>query len=163
MPLVGTHIAVTAAVLAAVRKFLRIRFSDRLLLLGAAMGLLPDLDIPAALLPNWILGTSFYFHKAYTHAFIIPLLLFLAAISVKHFKKEKLATVMLVAAAAWFVHLLLDCRLAMGSPPTWIPAAWPVGFCREFPKLDTLIGLDAAMMLLFTIYVAYQSGKGKKS
>ncbi len=153
------HIAVTAAVLAAMRKFLRIRFSNKVLLFGAAMGLLPDLDIPAALLPNWIFGTSFYFHKTYTHAFIIPLLLFLAAIAVKYFRKERLATVVLVTAVAWFVHLLLDCRLATGSSPTWIPAMGPVGFCRAFPRLDVLVILDALMILLFVLYIAYKSGR----
>lgn len=157
MPLAGTHIVITAAVLAAVRRLLKVRFGNGLLLVGAAMGLLPDLDIPAALAINWIFGTSFYFHKTYTHAVIIPLLLFLSAIAVKHFRKKRLAAVMLVAAVAWFIHVLLDCHLATGSPPTWIPAMGQVGFCREFPRLDILVMLDALMILLFTLYLAYKS------
>ncbi len=159
MPLAGTHIAVTAAVLAAVRKFLKIRFSNPLLLVGAAIGLAPDLDIPVALAINWIFGTSFYFHKIYTHAFTIPLLLFVAAMALKYLRKEKFAVVTLVAAVAWLVHLMLDCYLAVGSPPTWIPAIWQVGFCREFPNLDVLVLIDAAMILLFTLYLAYKSGR----
>ncbi len=159
MPLAGTHIAATAAVLAAVRKFLRIRFSDSALMLGAAFGLLPDLDIPAAMAINWIFGTSFYFHKIYTHAVIIPALLFLAAISLKFFRKGKAAVVTLAAAVAWFVHLMLDCYIATGSSPTWIPAMGTVGFCREFPRLDILVLLDALMILLFTLYLAYRSGR----
>ncbi len=159
MPLAGTHIAVTAAVLAAVRKFLRINFSNSMLMLGAAFGLLPDLDIPAAMVINLVFGTSFYFHKIYTHAVIIPVLLFLAAIALKCFGKGKAAVVTLVAAVAWLVHLMLDCYLATGSSPTWIPAMGTVGFCREFPRLDILVGVDALAILLFTIYLAYQSGK----
>ncbi len=159
MPLAGTHIAVTAAVLAAARKFLRIRFSDSLLMLGAAFGLLPDLDIPAAMAINLVFGTSLYFHKTYTHALIIPLLLFSVAIALKYFRKGKAATITLIAAVAWFVHLLLDCHLAVGSPPTWIPVTGPVGFCREFTRLDILVLLDALMILLFTLYLAYKRGR----
>ena len=159
MPLAGTHIAVTAAVLAAVRKFLRIRFSDSILMLGAAFGLLPDLDIPAAIAINLAFGTSLYFHKIYTHAAIIPMLLFLAAIAMKYFGKGKTSVVMLVAAVAWFVHLLLDCHLATGSSPVWIPAMGPIGFCREVTRLDILVLLDALMILLFTLYIAYMSNQ----
>lgn len=159
MPLAGTHIAITAAVLAAVRKFLKIRFSNTLLLAGAAIGLAPDLDIPAALFLNAVFGTSFYFHKTYTHAFIIPLLLFAAAMALKYFRKAKAATITLIAAVAWLVHLLLDCHLATGSSPTWIPGMGQVGFCREFPRLDILVILDASTILLFTIYLAYKSGR----
>ncbi len=157
MPLAGTHITVTAAVIAAVRKFLKVRFCNRVLLLGAAVGLMPDLDIPAAMIINSFFGTNFYFHKLYTHAAIIPLLLFLAAIALKHFRKGKAAVLTLAAAVAWLVHLMLDCYLAIGSSPTWIPAMGPIGFCREFPSLDTLVLIDAAAILLFTLYLAYKS------
>ncbi len=159
MPLAGTHIAITAAVLAAARKFLKIKLSNRLLLLGAAMGLLPDLDIPAAMAINWVFGTSLYFHKTYTHAFIIPLLLFPAAMALKHLRKAKAATLTLIAAVAWFVHLMLDCRLAAGAPPTWLPAMGPVGFCTEFPSTATLVLIDSGAILLFALYLAYRSGK----
>lgn len=159
MPLAGTHIAITAAVLAAIRKFLKVKFSDRTLLLGAAMGLLPDLDIPAALFLNAVFGTSFYFHKTYTHTFIIPLLLFAAAMALKYLRKGKAAILTLIAATAWLVHLPLDCYLAVGSPPTWIPAMGQAAFCREFPRTDILVLLDASMILLFTIYLAYKSGR----
>lgn len=159
MPLAGIHIVTTAAALAAVRKFLRIRFSNRLLLLGAAMGLLPDLDIPAAMVPNWIFGTEFYFHKIYTHAFIIPLLLFPAAMALKYFGKGKAAVATLAAAIAWLVHLMLDCYLATGDSPTWLPAMWTARFCREFPRLDLLVGFDALVILFFALYLAYRSGR----
>ena len=108
MPLAGTHIVITIAVLAAVRKFLKIKFSNRLLLLGGLIGLLPDIDMPLALAINRIFGTSVYFHKIYTHALLIPLVLYLTALTVKKFN-VKAATAILIAAVAWLVHVILDC------------------------------------------------------
>jgi len=156
MPLAGAHIVITIVALAAIRKFLNIRLSNRIILLGGIIGLLPDLDIPLAIVLNLIFGTSFYFHKIYTHALIIPLLLYLASVIVKK-SNEKASVMILVAAIAWFMHLLLDCYFFLGLTPTILPGIGQLGFCRELLSFDATVYFDAIAISLFVIYLAYKS------
>ncbi|MBS3132941.1 metal-dependent hydrolase [Candidatus Woesearchaeota archaeon] len=158
MPLAGTHIVITIAVLAAVRKFLKIKFSNRLLLLGGLIGLLPDIDMPLALAINRIFGTSVYFHKIYTHALLIPLVLYLTALTVKKFN-VKAATAILIAAVAWLVHVILDCYSTFGLAPSLVPNWNGFGFCAGFLSPEGLMQFDGAVLFLFLLYLAYKSGK----
>jgi hypothetical protein len=155
MPLAGAHVVLTIGLLAFVRKFLKIKFNNRLLLLGGALGLLPDLDIPIALAINFVFGTNFYFHKIYTHAFIIPLALFLIALVMK--KTSKFSVIIFITALAWLTHLVLDCYLALGQAPSILPAEPGIGVCRELLSLDMIMNLDAALIVLAVLYLAYKT------
>ena len=157
MPLAGAHIAVTIAVLAAVRKFLKIRFSGRMLLLGGVLGLVPDIDIPLAMIANRVFGTSLYFHKIYTHALAIPAAIFAAAIAAKHFRKEKAAVTLLMAAIAWIVHIILDCQFTVGLSPSLLPGGKGMAFCTGLLGIDRLMQADAVAISLLVIYLAYKS------
>jgi len=156
MPLAGAHIVITIVALAAIRKFLNIKFSNRILLLGGILGMLPDLDIPIAFVLNGFFGTSFYFHKFYTHALIIPVLLYLASVVVKKFN-EKAAVIILLSAITWFIHLVLDCTFLIGMRPTVFPGAISWGFCRETLNVFEIMSLDAIIIAFFVLYLAYKS------
>jgi len=156
MPLAGVHSVITIAALAAIRKFLKIKFSNRILLLGGILGLLPDVDIPIAIVLNWIFGTSFYFHKTYTHALIIPVLLYLASVVIKKFN-EKAAVIILLSAIAWFMHLVLDCTFLFGLPPSMLPGAIGWGFCRESLNVIGIMSMDAIIIAFFILYLAYKN------
>ena len=52
MPLAGAHVVITIVALAAIRKFLKLKFSNRILLLGGVLGLLADADIPIAIVED---------------------------------------------------------------------------------------------------------------
>jgi len=159
MPFAGAHVIIVIAVLAVLRKFLKLKISNRLLLFGGVLGLLPDIDIPIALGINWIFGTSLYFHKIYTHAVIIPLLLFLIAIIMKKF--SRFSTIIFITAIAWFVHLVLDCYFAIGKAPSFLPGGPGLGFCNELLSLSALLNADAIVIVLGVLYLAYRSGKKK--
>ena len=146
--------------LLAARKFLGLKFSDRIFLIGALIGMLPDIDIPAAWVINWIFGTQFYFHKIYTHALVIPLLLFATAMMAKRYS-EKTATAILVAAIAWLTHVVADCYLSVGMNPTLLPAGQEIMLCRNFLDLNMLVNIDAASIFLFVAYLAWKNKNDK--
>lgn len=157
MPLAGTHIVTTMLVLAGIRKYLKIKFSNRLLLFGGVLGLLPDIDIPIAIAINFISGTNFYFHKFYTHALIIPIILFVISILMKYFN-PKIATVVLISSIGWAMHITLDCYLAVGIQPSIFPGfIWPIGICTEIVNLENLVIIDAVFVTAFVLYLAYKT------
>jgi len=157
MPLAAFHAIITIVILAAIRKFLRINFSNRLLLFGGILGLLPDLDIPIALAVNWVLGTGLYLHKVYANALIIPLLIFITAIILKYYNYGKQSVIVLVVAVSYFFHIVLDCFFSLGLTANLLPGGEMLGMCRNIADKETLIIIDALFLGMFLIYLAYKA------
>ena len=159
MPLAGFHAVFTIIILASIRKFLKIKFSNKMLLFGGILGLLPDLDIPLALALNWIFGTNVYFHKIYANALVIPLALFAIAIVLKYKNHEKSAVFVLLSSVSYFVHILLDCFFSRGLTANIIPGGEMLSVCRNIASKETLIYADAIFIGVFLLYLAYKAPK----
>jgi hypothetical protein len=170
MPLAATHIIITLAVVEGLRRIFR--FPKRFVLLGGIFGLLPDLDIPAALVLNLVTGGNYYFHKTYTHSFALALLFFVAAAITStlrfqqlHLGKLIVSKITLVAGlglagVGWVMHNILDCWLSIGTVPSWLPGSTErIGFCRSLLTQEQLIYLDGLLVSLGFMYFMSRSWK----
>ncbi|MBM3230000.1 hypothetical protein FJZ26_06215, partial [Candidatus Parvarchaeota archaeon] len=71
MPYAVTHVILTIVAADLYRDyFARRKFSTWYVLIAGIAGLLPDMDLPASWFANLFLGTSYNFHRLYTHSLL---------------------------------------------------------------------------------------------
>ncbi|MFH1409295.1 MAG: metal-dependent hydrolase [Nanoarchaeota archaeon] len=131
MPTAVTHVLLTIISVDIYRDYFykhKDLISLKMLLWAGIIGLMPDIDIPIYWLLNNVLKLSVpWFHRAFSHTFLIPLLLVILAFVFR--EKHRTSIMFAIASFAWTGHLLLDMIFA-----GYAPIFWP------FSKVE--IGLD---------------------
>lgn len=168
MPYAVAHVILTIVIADIYRDyFAKKRFPMIYVLIAGIAGLVPDLDIPASWIFNFIFGTDYNFHRIYTHSLFYSIVFFLAAMMASFFAKEKYkflklnvpkpAVVMLFLAISfgWFMHITLDCALASDGYLNLIPSV-PLNFCPHPWGNNALAGLDAIILILWLVHEQYK-------
>lgn len=116
MPLPIAHGLIGASVIAATRNCTSLRLEGHALLLGATLGILPDVDVFFAL----VLGLGDRWHASFTHSILFALAVGWGA---AHFMGRSNFREILLYAIVVFSHALLDIL----TRKTWSGAAllWP--------------------------------------
>ena len=158
MPYAVTHVILTIIIADMYRDYVaKKKFSMWYVLIAGIAGLLPDADIPLSF------GTSYNFHRLFTHSMLWFILIFLAGLAFFMIKKQeykvfrwivpKNAIVMFFMAVAfgWFMHILLDCSISADGYLNIIPTV-PLWFCpAPFPG-DVAAGIDAIILILWLVH-----------
>jgi membrane-bound metal-dependent hydrolase YbcI (DUF457 family) len=164
MPFAVTHI-LTAIILIDLFRIYGLkkkRFPLWLVLVGGISGLLPDIDIAIAWFLEIVFNISINIHQIYTHSLIIPAALLIIALLCKHViakKQETLFHILLVVAAGWTTHVLLDGIFA--TAPLFFPFTNERFGLRLVETLFSNIqgtlymGLDAILLIFWLIYEWY--------
>jgi membrane-bound metal-dependent hydrolase YbcI (DUF457 family) len=164
MPYAVAHVIVTIVVADIYRDYIaKKKFSMWYVLIAGIAGLLPDADIPASWLFNFIFGTNYNFHRLYTHS-LAWAFLFLAIAGIfylvrkEHCRlwkwnvpKDAIVMFFLAVAFGWFMHILLDCSLAADGLLTLVPGV-PLAICPHPFGQDVLAGFDAIILLLWLVH-----------
>ncbi len=159
-----THVIVAIVIIDLYRDYIaKKKFSTWLVLIGGIAGLLPDLDVPLQWLANALVGQAITLHRVVTHSlFFVGVFLLLALPFYLHrhlelkvakwrIPYEFIAIFFTVVAFGWLTHIALDCAVASDYNLTWFPGH-PLGFCPHPFSSDTLLGLDAIILMLWLIH-----------
>jgi membrane-bound metal-dependent hydrolase YbcI (DUF457 family) len=159
-----THVIIAIVLIDLYRDYIaKKKFSTWFVLIGGIAGLLPDLDLPLQWIANAVIGETYYLHRVVTHSlFFVGMFLLLAIPFYLHRNLEMkllnwkipfefIAIFFTVVACGWLTHIALDCALAGDFSLTWFPGH-PLGFCPQPFSSDTLIGLDAVILILWLIH-----------
>ena len=125
MPYAVAHVIITIVLADIYRDYIaKKKFPMIYVLVAGIAGLLPDMDIPAGTVFNFIFKSNYNFHRVYTHSLlyaIIFLLIGFAFIALRkkehlffNFKIPNQAIVMFFFAMSfgWLMHVALDCTFA---------------------------------------------------
>ena len=115
MPLIVGHGLLGASVVAAAREPGTIRNDARFWALGAALGVLPDLD----LFFTWILELGIKWHGAFTHSFVFAIFVGWLATRLDRVRWQEFA----IYSTAVFSHALLD--MAVKKTYGGVALLWP--------------------------------------
>ena len=164
MPYAVAHVILTIVIADIYRDyFAKKKFPMVYVLIAGIAGLLPDADIPASWIFNFVFGTEYNFHRIYTHSLFYAIVFFLIAMAVSFFAKEKYkflkwnmpkrAIVMFFLAISfgWFIHIALDCTISADGYLNWIPS-FPLTFCPHPFSNDFRLGFDAIILILWLIH-----------
>ena len=164
MPYSVTHVILTIVIADIYRDyFAKKRFPMVYVLIAGVAGLMPDLDILFGWVFNFFLGTDYNFHRLYTHSLFYAIMFFAVGVLFilirkqsfyfLNFKINKIAIVMLSFAMSfgWFMHIALDCALAADGYLNLIPSI-PLTFCPHPFSNEALLGIDAAILVLWLIH-----------
>ena len=90
MPYAVAHVILTIVIADVYRDyFAKKKFPMIYVLFAGIAGLLPDMDVPAGWIFNFIFKTNYNFHRIYTHSLIYAILFFVLAIIFLMTKNEK--------------------------------------------------------------------------
>ena len=155
MPYAVAHVILTIVIADIYRDyFAKKKFPMFYVFIAGIAGLLPDMDIPIGGVINYILTTSYSFHRIYTHSLVYSIVFLLVAFLFSIIKKEnykvlkwnltKYAIVMFFIAMSfgWFMHIFLDCALAADGYLNLVPSI-PLKFCPHPFSNEALAGFDA--------------------
>ena len=133
------------------------------MLIGGIAGLLPDLDVPLQWMATRVIGETVTLHRLITHSLVFVGLFLLIAFFFHSNKRNKIilfnqkisyehiALFFVVIAAGWFTHILLDCAVAGDYRLTFFPG-YPLNFCPQPWSKDSLLSLDAIILVLWLIH-----------
>jgi len=159
-----THVIVAIVLIDLYRDYVaKKKFPMWFVLLGGIAGLLPDIDFPLQQIAGEFIGEAVTLHRIWTHS-LVCVISFLAIALFFHLQKHKkiqigkrkvsyehIALFFMVIAFGWITHLALDCSFAGDYNLTWFPG-YSFGFCPHPFSNDTLLGLDAIILLLWLIH-----------
>jgi len=151
MPTAVTHVLLTIIAVDLYRDYFykhKKVITLHMVFLGGVFGLIPDIDIPIYWLLKNVFGISVgFFHRTYTHTFLIPLALLLFA--VLFHKRHKLSIMLGIASFAVSFHIILDLVLMGYVAPFWPLSDITVGLGLldrlAWPAL--MEGIDAILLL----------------
>ena len=159
-----THVIVAIVLIDLYRDYIaKKKFSTWFVLIGGIAGLLPDLDLPIEWLASALIGDAVYLHRVVTHSlFFVGVFLLLAIPFYMHKTLEMrlfrwkipfefVAIFFTVVAFGWLTHIALDCAVAGDFSLTWFPG-YPLGFCPHPWSSNSLLGLDAIILMLWLIH-----------
>lgn len=163
MPYAVAHVILTIVIADIYRDYIaKKKFPMVYVLIAGIAGLMPDMDIPASWLFNFIFGTNYSFHRIYTHSLMYSIIFLAIAFAFLLLKKKeykifswnipKQALVMFFFALSfgWFMHLLLDCAIASDGYLNFIPS---IGLnCPSPFRNDVIAGFDAVILVLWLIH-----------
>lgn len=168
MPYAVAHVILTIVIADIYRDyFARKKFPMVYVLLAGIAGLLPDADIPFGWAYNFIFGTSYNFHRWYTHSLLYVIVFFFIAMMVSFFGKGKYrffrwnvpkqAIIMFFLAMSfgWLMHITLDCGLAADGFLNLMPSM-PLAFCPHPWSNQAILGFDAIILVLWLIHEQYR-------
>lgn len=168
MPYAVAHVILTIVIADIYRDyFSKKRFPMIYVLIAGIAGLLPDMDLPVSWAVNFFFGTSYNFHRVYTHSLIYAIIFFAVALLFILMRKEKykigklvvpkIAIVMFFLAMAfgWFMHISLDCALASDGYLNLIPSI-PLNFCPHPFNNEFLAGFDAIILVAWLVHEQYK-------
>lgn len=163
MPYAVAHVILTIVIADIYRDyFAKKKFPMVYVLIAGIAGLLPDADIPANWLFNFIFGTNYSFHRIYTHSLMYAIIflaiavtfLFLRKQEYKIFKwnvpRQAIAMVFFALSFGWFIHLLLDCAIASDGYLNFIPSI--ALKCPSPFRNDVIAGFDAIILVLWLVH-----------
>ena len=159
-----THVIVAIVLIDIYRDYIaRKKFPTWFVLVGGIAGLLPDIDVPLQWTASAIVGQTIELHRIWTHS-VICVASFLLIALFFHLQKHKtmvifsrklhywkIALFFTVIAAGWMTHISLDCAVAGDYNLTWFPG-FPLGFCPHPWSGDSLLGLDAIILVLWLVH-----------
>ena len=164
MPYAAAHVIITIVIADIYRDYIsKKKFPMIYVLIAGIAGLVPDLDIPASWLFNFVFGANFNFHRIYTHSLLYAIIFFSIGIVFLMLRKEnhsllkwdvpKEAIIMFFFALSfgWFMHILLDCALAGDGYLNLIPSI-PLKSCPSPFSSDVLAGFDAVILVLWLVH-----------
>jgi hypothetical protein len=164
MPFAVTHVILTIIIIDIFRDYIaKKRFSMWFVLIGGVAGLLPDIDLPITWIWNFISNTSISFHRLYTHSILWPLILLIIGIIINSLNKaeytifkwdvpkHKIFLFFIMLSFGWFFHIFLDCMLAADGLLNFLPGI-PLSFCPSAFSNESLMGLDAIILVLWLIH-----------
>src|SRR3989344_70198 len=121
MPYAAAHVILTIVIADIYRDYIaKKRFPMIYVLIAGIAGLMPDLDVPASWIFNFIFGTNYNFHRIYTHSLIYAIVFFFISVLFLFAKKEKYKILkwnvpkraffmfFLAMAFGWLMHIGLD-------------------------------------------------------
>jgi len=163
-----THVIIAIVLISLYRHYIaKKKFSNWYVLIGGIAGLLPDIDVPIQWTASAIARETIEFHRIWTHSLLCVAVFLLVALifwmqkhkKFKMFKREwtyeQVALLFTIIAAGWFIHIALDCGLASDYNLTIIPGV-PMNFCPHPFSRDTLLGIDAIILILWLIHEEYR-------
>ena len=168
MPYAVAHVILTIVAADIYRDYIaKKRFPMIYVLIAGIAGLMPDLDVPASWIFNFIFGTNYNFHRIYTHSLIYAIVFFFISVLFLFAKKEKYKILkwnvprraffmfFLAMAFGWLMHIGLDCALAGDGYLNLVPAI-PLKFCPHPFSNQALAGFDAAILILWLVHEQYR-------
>lgn len=168
MPYAVTHVILTIVIADLYRDYIaKKKFPMIYVLIAGIAGLLPDLDIPAGWIFNFIFSTNYNFHRIYTHSLLYAMGFFIIAVIFLLIRKEKykafgwdvnkhsIVIFFLAIAFGWLMHIALDCTLAADGYLNIIPTI-PLGFCPSPLSNQALLGFDAIILVLWLVHEQYR-------
>ena len=168
MPYAVAHVILTIVAADIYRDYIaKKKFPMIYVLIAGISGLMPDLDIPAGWVFNFIFGANYNFHRIYTHSLLYAIVFFLISIIFLFARKEQykifkwdvhkgaIAIFFLAMAFGWFMHIGLDCMLAADGYLNLIPSI-PLKFCPHPFSNEVLAGFDAVILILWLIHEQYR-------
>ena len=164
MPYAVTHVILTIVIADIYRDYIaKKRFPMIYVFIAGVAGLMPDLDVPAGWIFNFIFKTNYNFHRIYTHSLFYAIAFFFTAMLFLFSRKEKykilkwnvpkhaFAMFFLAMAFGWLMHIALDCSLAADGYLNLAPAV-PLKFCPHPFSNQALAGFDAIILVLWLIH-----------
>ena len=168
MPYAVAHIILTIVAADIYRDYIsKKRFPMIYVLIAGIAGLMPDLDIPLGWLFNFVFGTSYNFHRIYTHSLSYAIVFFLVSIIFLFSKKEEYAILkwrvpkdsivmfFIAMSFGWLMHIALDCGLAGDGYLNLVPSI-PLSFCPHPFSNQALAGFDAIILVLWLVHEQYR-------
>lgn len=151
MPTAVTHVLLTIISVDLYRDYFfkhKRMITMKMLLWAGVFGLLPDIDIPIYWLLKNIIGLPVeWFHRTFTHSFLIPLILLILAIILQ--KMHKASIMLAIASFAWSLHIILDLLLMGYAIPFWpfYNIEVGVGILDRIGWPALMEGIDALLLL----------------
>lgn len=158
MPFTVTHFLVAAGVVALYYKLSGKRASTWTLFIAGIGGTILDADILFNSLLSWTAGTAVDAHRVYTHNLIVPIVAvllaaLLTAVLSQNRKFKLVAPALIVFAAGWVIHIILDCAIAWTPAMSLIPGVLDIDqFCGPDTGWKFQGALDG---ILFGAWVCY--------
>ena len=170
MPQAVTHVLIAIVIISIIRDFYvskkgRKSFPLHYVLIAGVAALLPDIDIAAFWILNFLGFTLNEVHRTFTHTLFVPLIFFILFLAFTKIKikelgrhKLKLSTIFLMIAFGSLIHLILDATLAGYIRPFYPFSLVPIGlnligYLPSTLRDLALPSLDAAILIIWLIYI----------
>ena len=164
MPYAVTHVILTIVAADIYRDyFAKKKFPMAYVFIAGIAGLIPDMDVPIGWVVNFFLGTSYNFHRLYTHSLFYSILFFITGLVFLFLRKDKckilkwnvngtmLMLFFFALSFGWLMHIGLDCALAADGYLNLVPSI-PLKFCPHPFSNEALLGIDAIILVLWLFH-----------
>lgn len=135
------------------------KIGNKAVLVGGALGTLPDLDV---LVPYADAVANFTFHRSFSHSFLILTALtpLFAWLGYRYTKKRFGVSWLLCVFLVFNTHVILDCFTVYGTQAFWPLSDYPIALSSIF-IIDPLYTLPLVISLIVVMRSAQSSSKRK--